>query len=112
ASRGFVDWTFIPARELALDLHTTEMNTMTLRANPSITYSILAGLKANLQYQYLGTKITQTNLADERSFYTRNEINRFSKIDEEGNVIGYNLPLGSIQANSEGRNNSHQVRGQ
>lgn len=110
--RGFLDWSFIPAQELALNHHTSEMNTMTFRANPSITYSIWSGFKANVQYQYLGTTTTGINLADERSFYTRNEINRFSIIDDSGTVIGYNLPLGSIQANSDGRNHSHQLRGQ
>lgn len=112
ADRGFLDWRYFPMDELSDDLQTTLLRDFTVRANPRISYRILDNLKAELQYQYLGGFSDTETVRKMESFHTRNEVNRYSRLDPTGRVAGYNMPLGDIVSGAGKRTLSNQFRAQ
>lgn len=66
------------------------------RINFSAIYNITSDLKAALLYQYNRGEGSNKQLFGEGSYYTRNEINRFTQIDATG-LVYRPIPLGAIQ---------------
>ncbi|MCY4778910.1 SusC/RagA family TonB-linked outer membrane protein [Sphingobacterium sp. UT-1RO-CII-1] len=108
--RGFQNWKFYPLEELNNNLQTRMENSTLLRINPEIAYRFSENLNLKVQYQYLGNFSQTEDLARAESFYSRNQINRFSVLGADDMVTGYNMPLGAQKTDSYSTSKSHQGR--
>ncbi|HWV71164.1 MAG TPA: SusC/RagA family TonB-linked outer membrane protein [Pseudosphingobacterium sp.] len=102
-----LDWSFRPLEEIQL----AERRDVTqdLLFNVNASYQLLPGFKAQLLYQYEGVNTSGYNYNSEETFFTRNLINRFTQIQDDG--ITHAIPLGGILDESTGSLNSHSLRG-
>jgi TonB-linked outer membrane protein, SusC/RagA family len=107
--RGMLlDWRYRPLEELALNDNTT--NTKLLMANIGAKYDIFPSLSAEVKYQYQRTDRISRVYYDERSFYARDLINRFTQLD--GGSLEYIVPRGGILDLSNTNQEGHMLRGQ
>lgn len=106
---GLLDWRYIPLEEKGNRGYSNRQDEF--RANLSLAYQLTEGLSAELLYQGWFSNSTLEDLHAESSFYTRELINRFTQVDEEGNV-SYPVPQGSILDRSTTRADSYNLRGQ
>lgn len=103
-----LDWTYVPLADRDLNNNHTRAKALTM--NLGVKYELLAGLNSEFRYQYQYSNSVKDHLQDEKSFFVRDLINKYSQIN--GNTVERAIPLGSIldRANSERR--SHVIRGQ
>ncbi|RZK26513.1 MAG: SusC/RagA family TonB-linked outer membrane protein, partial [Flavobacterium sp.] len=94
AGRGqLLNWDYIPLNEIAAN----ENNRLTdYKFNINLTYKVLSGLQAALNYQFQKgvTDGLQTNTLE--SFHTRNIINSFTQANSVGQVVAHPVPIGEI----------------
>ena len=109
---GFLNWQFYPIDELNKGLHKSEQAIKDMRLYTSLNYRFLNNLRAELRYQYQHSQTGNDMLAKEASFYARNEINKFAIVDADKEVVGHNLPIGSIWMRGSGLSVAHNARGQ
>jgi TonB-dependent starch-binding outer membrane protein SusC len=91
--QGLLDWSYRPLDELYLNDNTS--NQTDYRLNATLNYKILNGLDFSVLYQHGKTNQTARNLQNESTWYTRNEINRFSYFDNNGD-LRRPVPLGGV----------------
>lgn len=103
-----LDWNYRPLEELGLNDNTTK--TRLLQANFGVKYDILPSLSAEVKYQYQRTDVNTREYRDERSFYTRDLINRFTQLGSGAPV--YPVPRGGILDLANTNQEGHMVRGQ
>jgi TonB-linked SusC/RagA family outer membrane protein len=103
-----LDWRYRPLEELNINDNTTD--TKLLLANLGAKYDILPSLSAEVRYQYQRTDRSSRVYQDERSFYTRDLINRFTQLGS-GNPV-YIVPRGGILDLSNTNQEGHMLRGQ
>lgn len=109
AGRGLLlDWKYRPLEELAVNDKTGE--TRLLLANFGVKYDLLSSLSAEVKYQYQRTDETARMYYDERTFFTRDLINRFTQIVNGSPV--YIVPRGGILDLASTKQEGHMVRGQ
>ncbi|WP_158993856.1 SusC/RagA family TonB-linked outer membrane protein [Mucilaginibacter sp. L196] len=109
-SLGYLDWSYSPLKDLGLDNNTTKYGD--IRISPGIRYNILKGLSVEGKYQYEQYTSNYRDYESEQTFYTRNLINEYSNVDNNGNVDGYNIPLGGILNQSLTTVTAYNIRGQ
>lgn len=102
-AQGFLDWGYSPLREME-NINRTS-TTKDLRINASATYNLNSDLSISLFYQFNSGENRGSQLYGEESYFTRNEINRFTQLSTEGRIIRP-IPLGGILDESL---NSYQV---
>ena len=109
-SMGYLDWSYVPLNDLGLGDNTTKYSD--IRISPTVKYTILKGLNLEGKYQY--EQYISNNRDDEsqQTYYTRNQINEYSSIDDNGIVNGYNIPLGGILSQSLITVTAYNIRGQ
>jgi len=95
-SMGYLNWQFVPLQELREHDNVTNINNYDVRANTGMKYTIVSGLNIDIKYQYEKALNSSLQDANQQSYYTRNYINEFSTLDANGNVNGYNVPIGDI----------------
>jgi len=110
--KGFLDWNFYPINELIHDDNVVRGHSKSFRFNPKISIKILEGLKIAIQYQNVSDFFESKNVFNESSYYVRNMINRYSKTNNVGNVVGYNIPIGGIHQLSISERTENEIRGQ
>jgi TonB-linked SusC/RagA family outer membrane protein len=93
---GFLNWQFYPLQELQDGDNRTMSNANDIRISTGLNYRIIDGLAVDFTYQYEKQLGASQNDSTQESFFTRNLINQFSNVDNNGNVVGYNVPLGDI----------------
>lgn len=71
---------------------------------------LLKGLDLNLLYRYENQSNNRETLYQQESFFTRNHINTFSKIDLVTGKISYGIPLGSILDDGQTMQRIHNGR--
>lgn len=103
-----LDWNYRPLEELSFNDNTTDSRL--LLANFGVKYDIFSSLNAEVRYQYQRTDDNSREYHDERSFYTRDLINRFTQLSSGAPV--YPVPRGGILDLSNTNQESHMVRGQ
>ncbi|WP_346319384.1 SusC/RagA family TonB-linked outer membrane protein [Chitinophaga sp. YIM B06452] len=95
--KGYLNWQYFPLTELRNQWNNDNTATVNdLRAFAGLKYDILPGISAEVKYQYQKATTQLTSIFPEESFYTRDLINRYSIVDPDGNVVGYNIPKGAI----------------
>ncbi|PQA53225.1 SusC/RagA family TonB-linked outer membrane protein [Siphonobacter curvatus] len=98
-------WDYKPLEELRLADYSRR--TQELRLNLGLSYQVLPGLTASLQYQYAPGSSLQRNLQKQESYETRKLINSFRQAD--GSLP---IPLGDMLDESNARSTGHNLRGQ
>ena len=92
-SLGFLNWGYSPLRDLE-DIEKAS-TTKDLRLNVSGTYSLGSALSLQFLYQFNSGETIGNQLYGEQSYFTRNEINRFTQTDISGK-ISRPIPIGAI----------------
>jgi TonB-dependent starch-binding outer membrane protein SusC len=91
--QGLLNWQYSPLQELGyLNDHIILDD---YRINTKLNYKILPFLNAEVLYQYDASKSTGRNLQSEQTYYTRDLINQYTQVDEQGNLT-YGIPMGGI----------------
>lgn len=106
---GLLDWDYVPLDEIGLVGVDTRSNDM--RMNASLGYRILPGLNASLNYQYWTNSRRTEELAPVESFTTRDLINNYTEIGQDGGMT-YHVPLGGVLDQGFSDSYSHNLRGQ
>lgn len=106
---GFLDWSYSPLKDLGAADNRTVNND--IRLTGGLKYTFIAGLSAELKYQYERANIQNRNFEGPGTYLTRNLINQFS-ILSGGKVTGYNIPLGGILGLSNANTVSNNLRAQ
>lgn len=104
---GLLDWSYRPLQELRLADNRQQMTEY--RLNTGLTYKIIKGLNAQVLYQYDRSSTVGRNLQSADSYFTRNMINRFTQVDEDG-VLTRPVPLGGILVMENGSSVNHDGR--
>ena len=106
-SSGLLDWNRYPLEEIGL-LDFAE-DGLDGRFQTSLGMRIFEGLNAEVSYQYWTNTGRDRSRYPEATFYVRDQINRFSQIED--GVITRPLPEGDILDLAESKAYSHTVRG-
>ncbi|HMI03106.1 MAG TPA: SusC/RagA family TonB-linked outer membrane protein [Pedobacter sp.] len=89
---GLLNWQYKPLEELQNVNNNNKINDT--RIGASMSYQILSGLKANVQYQFNKTLTNGQNEHGGESFYTRDLVNQFMYTNNGVNI--YPIRRGSI----------------
>lgn len=106
---GLLDWRYRPLDEQRLSDNVSKE--LDYRINLGINYKIFPFLNADILYQYNQIKNDSRNLRSQDTWYTRNEINRFTILNGDG-TLTRPLPLGGILDLTTGNTETHNFRGQ
>lgn len=89
-----LDWRYRPLDEIKIADNKT--NNTNYLLNLGLAYKVVEGMDLSLQYQYDNGSGTGRNLQGIDSYYTRNYINQFSKINSTTGAVTRPVPLGAI----------------
>ena len=103
-------WTFNLKQES--DNVDNTSTTTDIRIQTGLNYEIAEGLKIDLSYQYLWSSFFGRNLLNENIFTTRNLVNSFAQVDNNGQVIETPVPLGALLDISTRSTTDNTFRGQ
>ncbi|MBS9525990.1 SusC/RagA family TonB-linked outer membrane protein [Litoribacter alkaliphilus] len=106
--QGLLDWQYIPLEDLGRQRE--HMESTDIRVNLQTSYNILAGLDAEVQYQYWQNDRDAGTVWDADSYFTRNLINRYT--ETVGTELVRHIPLGAISNRNNRFSQSHNLRGQ
>lgn len=106
---GILDWYYRPLEEQRLADNTSK--TLDYRVNLNLKYRVIPSLSAEVLYQYAQERDDSRNRRSQDSWYTRNEINRFTIVNADG-ALTRPVPLGDILDLSAGNTETHNLRGQ
>jgi len=106
---GLLDWNYYPLEEIGLSPRINRANDLRLTAN--LEYNINRDLNFKVNYQYWTNQQNTEQNSPQTAYTTRELINDFTEIDQNGNLI-YHVPLGGILDFSNQRSFSHSLRGQ
>jgi TonB-linked SusC/RagA family outer membrane protein len=108
-SNGFLDWSYLPLKELGAADNVGKNTDIRLSAGGK--YNVISGLSVEIKYQFQRTNLQNRDFKSRQAFSTRNLINQFS-ILQNGKVSGYNIPLGGILYLSNSNAISNNLRWQ
>lgn len=108
--QGLLDWSFVPLHDLEAASH-YRVRTTDYLIRPSLTYTILPGLRLSNYYQFERMVGHTEGFSGVDTYEARSMINRYTQVDENGNLI-YAVPLGGIMDNTNTEMFSHQFRSQ
>lgn len=104
------DWKYYPLSDYKHDRTTTNVND--ILAGTGINYRIIPSLSFKVDYQYQVQATQTTRLATEESFYTRDLINTFARINYNNQTVSFIVPRGSILNNARSNLASQNLRAQ
>lgn len=87
-----LDWSYYPLTDWEHQI--TKSHTHGLLGKLEIEYKIVSGLTAGVNYQYERQNALNSTLSDEESYMTRDYINRYTQLKDDG--ITYIVPKGGI----------------
>ena len=105
-----LDWKYYPLTDDQYQTIKTEV--LGIIANAGLEYTIVAGITAGVRYQFEQQQTEGISNYSINSYFTRNEINRFSQIDLGTNTLKTIIPKGDIRHLSENKLLSQNLRGQ
>lgn len=108
-AKGLLDWENRPIDEI--NLRNNRLISRDYRFNVAVNYKATPWLNASILYQY---GLSEAKGRDEypiESYYTRNLINTYTKVNADGSLTRP-IPLGGILDQSYSQSNSHSLRGQ
>jgi len=107
--RRFLDWSFWPLQELGRTENRS--NNHDIRAYTALNLQLAEGLTADISAQMQQSFLDNGLVAPQEAFATRNLINQYAKL-QDGQVIGFNIPVGDIASFTKSRTQSANLRGQ
>ncbi len=108
-SKGFLDWSYVPLNELQEPPVNYKSNDISLRAG--LKYTIVSGFSAEIKSRYQRIVSKTELISGLETYETRSLINRYSILNN-GQVDGYNIPLGSVYTGRERIVEVKNLRGQ
>src|SRR5690606_38821620 len=75
---GLLDWNYVPLDELALANNRRMVDDMRIQVGGK--YELAEGFNVNAWYQFEEQKTNAVSMRDERSYYARNLINRYTAV--------------------------------
>lgn len=109
AEEGFLlDWNYYPLTDYRhID---NEQKRSILNLNAGLKYRIADFLDFDLKYNLVTDRADRDNLRGEESYFTRNLVNSFSRIDRVNGSVYHNVPPGGILDRSVSRQLAHNGR--
>lgn len=111
-SNGFLNWQFYPLQELRNGYNTGTSSMYQSRITAGLRYEWLPGLTADIKYQFEKGTGNGSNLANALSYQARNEVNMFSVVSPEGEVLSRVVPEGGILDLSNSLLTAQNIRSQ
>ncbi len=108
-ANGLLNWEYNPINEL--EEFENKQKVSNLRVSTGINLKVIKGLNASVLYQYNKNNGDVSNLQTWQSYFTRNLINSFSIMNNDGS-IDRPIPLGGILDQTNSTTNIHNIRGQ
>ncbi len=105
-----LDWTYYPLKEK--DYANNKTLGINYRFNTSIKFKIIQGLDIDLKYQFGKRQTDVNNLYSQQTYYTRDLINQFTKINWSSGLVTRVIPLGGILDQSRSAYISQNARAQ
>lgn len=93
---GLLDWNFRPLEELQYQDNRVKQSEF--RLNTALKYTFLPQLSAEVRFQWENQLGKRRNLNNQESYVTRDQINRYTTVNN--GVITRNIPLGGILDNT------------
>lgn len=90
---GLLDWRYYPLDDYKQSVRETNVDDLVFNFN--VNYRLIEDLNLDFKYLFEKQSTSANTLHSERSYYARNEINRFSQIDPLGNLERV-IPYGGI----------------
>lgn len=106
---GLLNWDYVPLNEIGMSPQKSRGND--LRVNLDLSYQINRSFSASAYYQYWSNWNYNSFLQPLESYYSRDQINIFSFLDETG-TLSHAIPVGGILDEGQNRSFSHTFRGQ
>jgi TonB-linked SusC/RagA family outer membrane protein len=107
---GFLDWGYVPLDELGMT--EKRLNNINIRVLTGLNYKVWKGISADVKFQYQRQSNFSRTYHNEETYAARNLINRFSIVNNEKQVTGYNVPLGGYIERSSPNTMAYNIRGQ
>jgi TonB-linked SusC/RagA family outer membrane protein len=108
ANDGLLDWSYVPLADRdELDNTTVAKD---LRLDAGLSYKLLEGVNLQALYQYGTSNSLNREHNSVNTYYTRNEINRFSIRDGATGAMQYPLPMGGILDQNRLDTRAHNLR--
>ena len=107
---GFYDWRYRPLQEIEAADNTRLLQNLLLRLG--VKYRLPYGFNVEVHGQREWQQTRGENLQTEESYYTRNQINRFTKVNASTGALSYPFPKGAILTLNNSRMISTNLRGQ
>lgn len=92
-AKGLLNWQYNPLQEIALADNSTRL--VDYRFNTTVKYKLNKQLAGMVLYQYSRGGQMGRNLQSIETYYTRNQINRLTKVNPDGSITRP-IPLGGI----------------
>lgn len=105
--QGLLNWEYSPLGDIGQSLNTNTSNEF--RWTSALIIQPVKGITAELSYQYWSNSQIGENFNSKESYFTRNLINTYTQIREDGSLV-YPVPLGAILNRSSNEGESHQFR--
>lgn len=105
-----LDWKYYPLSDYRYNKR--KITGDNLLASLNLQYQLLRSLQLNLNYQWEKQSMSSEYNQMLQSYYTRDLVNSFTKIDYTNNTVTNRVPLGDIIDRGQSVLNSHNVRGQ
>lgn len=106
-SKGLLNWEYSPLDEI--DRREYKNRTRQVVANTGARYNLMDGLALNFRYQLLYTDNLVNNHYNKDAYYVRDVVNRFSNLNNNGNVTRP-IPMGDIIKKDNSTSVSQQGR--
>lgn len=105
--QGLLNWEFFPLNDIGETVNTNVSNE--IRWTSAINITPLKGLSAELSYQYWANNQVGENLNSQNSYFSRNLINTYTQVREDGSLVNP-VPVGAILNRNSNEGESHQFR--
>jgi TonB-linked SusC/RagA family outer membrane protein len=105
-----LNWKYYPLEDYKHDQTTSSIQLIT--ANLGANYEVLKGLNISVNYQYQRQWSSSERNADIESYYTRDLINRFTKLSRTSAPDTFRIPKGGTLSASSRYLRSQNIRGQ
>ncbi|WP_339700947.1 SusC/RagA family TonB-linked outer membrane protein [Algoriphagus aquimarinus] len=105
--QGLLDWGYVPLDEIGRT--PTERFNKDLRLNLGLDFKVTKRWKVSALYQFWENTSRLESLYKEESYYARDLINKFARIDENGNLVR-EVPFGAILDKNSRQSHSHSAR--
>jgi len=105
-----LDWRFRPLDEMGL--RGTDGKSADYRINAGLDYRITDGLRASVKYQFSSGTGSNVIWYGRDSYFVRNLVNQFSRIDGTSGEVIRPVPEGEVRVNGSSNRTAHYMRGQ